>query len=169
MTVTKRDTEAGDVAAASGEDLLKKLGPITIELENHQTVMLKAASELHIPDDPGALIEAEKRAAARYAFWAYQTEVQMGRVRALQRKLEMKEGQGDTTFRTYIMEFCKWDVTETAVSGLKDIDPTIGTLRVALNRARKEYGILRVMKEALNHRCFALGRLVARMSDVQKG
>ncbi len=93
----------------------------------------------------------------------------MGRVRALQHQLEKKEAQGDVTFRKYIVMECEWDVTEAGVSALKDMDATIGGMRVALNRARKEYGILRAMKEAHNHRCFALDRLVARMSDVQKG
>ncbi len=171
MTVMKKGAEGGegDVVNVSSADLLKKLGSITIELESHQKVSLNVASELYIPDGPVGIIKAEQRSAACYAFWAYQAEVQMGRVRALQRKLEMKEGQGDVTFRKYILLECEWDITEAAVSGLKDIDPTIGSLRVALNGARKEYGILRAMKEAMNHRCFALGRLVARMSDVQKG
>jgi hypothetical protein len=171
MTVTKKGPEEGEggVVTGSSEDLLKKLGPITIELENHQKVALSAASELRIPDGPNAILAAQRTAPARYAFWAYQAEIQNGRVRALQRKLEMKEGQGDLTFRKYICMECEWDVTEGGVKALKDVDATIGGLRVALNRARKEYGILRAMKEALNHRCFALDRLVARMSDVQKG
>lgn len=167
MAVTMKGTGGGGVEC--GEDLLKKIGSVKVHLENGQVVSLNVAKELRIPDGPHTIIEAEKKAAARYAFWAYQAEIQMGRVRALQRQLEMKESQGDVTFRTYIINECQWDVTEAAVSALKDMDATIGGMRVALNKARKEYGILRVMKEALNHRCFALDRLVARMSDVQKG
>jgi hypothetical protein len=167
MPVTKKGAES--VVQTSSDKLLKGLGSIKVKLENGQIVALSVAKELRIPDGPTAIIEEEKKAAARYAFWAYQTEIQMGRVRALQRQLEMKEGQGDITYRKYITLECEWDPTEASVSAYKDVDPTIGGMRAALNRARKEYGILRAMKEAQNHRCFALGRLVARMSDVQKG
>jgi hypothetical protein len=165
--VSKKVVES--LGALSSDKLLKKLGSITVQLENKQAVSLNVAAELRIPDGPDAIIEAQRHAAERFAFWAYQTEIQMGRVRAAQRKLEMKEGQGDLTFRKYIMLECEWDVTEAGVNAMKDMDAAIGSLRVALNAARKEYGILRAMKEALNHRCFALDRLVARMADMQKG
>lgn len=169
MAVTMKGTGGGGGDDECGEDLLKKIGSVKVKLENGQVVSLSVSKALYIPDGPVQIINAQKKAAARYAFWAYQAEIQMGRVRALQRQLEMKEAQGDVTFRTYIINECQWDVTEAAVSALKDMDATIGGMRVALNKARKEYGILRAMKEALNHRCFALDRLVARMSDVQKG
>lgn len=162
-------TMGDGIVEASSEDLLKKLGSIKVHLENGQVVALSVSKELLIPDDPVKLIKAQKQASARYAFWAYQAEIQMGRVRAMQRKLEMKEGQGDVTFRKYIYLECEWEVTEAGVNALKDVDATIGSLRVDLNKARKEYGILRAMKEAHNHRCFALDRLIARMADVQKG
>lgn len=164
-------TEGGVPAAStlSSADLLKKIGSVKVTLENGQVVALSVAKELHIPDGPVKLLKAQQEASARYAFWAYQAEIQMGRVRALQHKLQLKEGQGDVTFRKYIILECEWEVTEAGVNALKDVDPTIGSLRVALNRARRGYGILRAMKEAHNHRCFALDRLVARMAEVQKG
>ncbi len=159
----------GEVPPASSADLLKKIGTVKVKLEGGQTVALNVAKELRVPDGPVAILQAQKQAPACYAFWAYQAEIQMGRVRALQRKLEFVEGGYDQPIRDTLHENTPSGITESAVRAVKDTHGGIRQARMALDRARREQGVLRAMKEAHNHRCFALDRLVARMADVQKG
>ena len=169
MTVVKNTEGSESGVTISSDAALKKLGTLKVRLESGQDVWLNIADELKIPTGVDTLMEAARHGCERYAFWAYQAEIQASRIRALERKLEIVEAQGDVTMRKYIHNECEWDVTEKGVAALKDAQPDIGNARVALNRARKEYGRLRVIAKAMDHRCFALDRLVARLAEVHKG
>jgi hypothetical protein len=153
----------------TGEMCLRDIPSISIKLENGQVVTLKPSRELRIPDDPVKLLQEAAKASARYAFWAYQEEMQLGRVRTSERHLAFVEGGYDQPVRDQLHEQTPGGITESAVKAVKDTHNEVCSARAKLDEDRRQYGILRVMRKALDHRCFALDRLVARMAEVHKG
>lgn len=151
------------------ESLLKGIAALKVKLESGQEVELSLSAELAIPDGPDELVNAARHGAERYAFWAYQYERALGRLRAEESKLVTVEGTWGQIWRKNIMENTEWDVTEKAVEEGKGIQPEVRDARITVNAVRKEAGILRAVKDAMNHRCFALDRLVARQAEVSRG
>ena len=146
--------------AVSGASCLADLRDIKVKLENGEEVWLNLAAELYIPDDVDELIEATTRAPARYAFWAYQTERALRRVRELERKLIDKEGHANLFYRKYYDGRAE-DFTEDMIRSSVDISSEVKVLRRRLNTARYDYGIFRSMRDSMDHYNNNLRRVLA--------
>ena len=159
-------TPTGDSEPAGSESTLASLSHITVILENGQHVKFSVAKELSLPDDPDGLLHAARHAHERYAFWAYQTERALKKVRAEELKCDDTDGHFGMHYRRYLLESHEFNVTETAVSDCKSMNKDVKSARAQANAARHTYGVFRSMRDAMRHRCFIVTRLVGRYVDM---
>jgi len=150
-----------------GEDYLQSCNTLKLTMENGQQVSFDLRAELAIPASQLALFEAARTAHERYAFWGYQCERALARVRALEIKLSMIEAGYNLSFRKMIREEEAYMVTEGAVRAHVDGQTEVRVARARLNEARRVYGVIRTMKEAMNHRCFALSHMIERVKEIE--
>jgi hypothetical protein len=153
------------------EDYLSDLDEIKIKLDNGKTVSLKWKEEVWIPDDPVGVVREARRAPSRYAFWAYQTERALQRVRKLETDEAAIAGEKNYAYR---LMFNQQDGLSDAAFGLQpteglikshvDNDQDVKAARVKLNGARRDHGVLRAVAEAQRQRCFVLNQLVAQQA-----
>jgi len=154
--------------AKHGEDYLSDLQSIKLTLDNGKKVELDWKEEVWIPDDPVGVLREAKRATSRYAFWAYQAERALQRVRKLEMDEAAMSGEKDYAYRLMFNNQEKLSdnafglqPTETLIKGHVANDTDVKTARVKLNGARRDYGVLRAVAEAMRQRCFILNQLVA--------
>jgi len=141
------------------EDYLDQIEAITIRLESGEKVTLKVRSEVRIPTDPIRMREAAIKAPAKLAFWAYQTELALSRVRKAELELARVEGREYQVFRAYYNEEGVF-VTEPLLKASVDQSPKVRAARLALNGRRREYGALRAVRDAVEHRTWTLRTLL---------
>ena len=153
---------------ADSFEALSRVSRISVKLENGEVQEFSPAEELRIPDDPAGLVAEARKVSARFAFWAYQEELQLGRVRALERRLELVESMYDQPARRALHETTPSGITESAVRACITGTPEVRKVRVLLDKARKEYGLLRAMRRAMDHKCFAVDRLVAQLAAARE-
>jgi len=160
MAARKRKTEKAVLRDSA--DVLADVEAIEVRLENGETVSFNMADELHIPAEAGALAKAARKTAAQVAFWNYQTERALKRVRSAEIKLARDEGKQWLVYRKYHME----EECETPAQGTLrarvDYDRSLWTFRVALQARRKEYGVVRSMRDAVNHRSNMVRTLIGK-------
>lgn len=144
-----------------GEDFLAGVAAIALTLENGEKVRFNIARETAIPSDD-TLLRTAKRAAARLAFWAYQTERALARVREHERVLAQVEGRAYQYFRIYYTDHEGVDVTEAMLRAAIDQDPKVRAARISLNVRRNEHGLLRAVREAVDHRAWMVRALLTR-------
>jgi hypothetical protein len=148
---------------ASSNELIAEIEAIEIRLENGTTVYMDMGSELTIPSDPEELEEEARKAPARVAFWSYQEQRALARVRYLEDQLRRKEGEMNLVYRQwYKAEVCGMEPTKDVVQARIDMDSEVVRQRGALNVARRHYGTLRGVREALDHRCNIIEAMTAR-------
>lgn len=145
--------------ARSSEDYLANIEAVTIRLENGEAVKLKVEREVRIPTDPDRLIEAARKAPARLAFWAYQSERALAALRKQERETARVEG---FTYQVYrkVYEEDGQEPTEAMIRAAVDQDPKVRTARIALSSRKTEYGTLRAVRDAVEHRSWMLRSLL---------
>jgi len=154
--------------AKHGEHYLASTAAIKITLENGTVATFNLRAELRIPDDPDEMIEEFTNAPERIAFWAYQAEQQLAKVRECERKLAEVEGKAFLTFRTYLEDEAGstqnggMRISDHHVRACLDIDDPVAAARKNLNSERRQYGVLRETSDALRNRLWVLKRLVSR-------
>ena len=158
--------QKGVLATPRSEDLLPSLSNITVTLENGQQVSFSIAKELALPDDPDGLLYAAQHAHDRYAFWAYQTERALKKLRAEELKCEDVEGSYGMHYRKWLLDQPEYNQTEGAVKNCLDMNNEVKHARAKANAARYTYGVLRSMRDSMYHRCFTVNRLIGRYVDM---
>jgi hypothetical protein len=164
MTLQKR-TQARVAAQTTvskkvAADYVKHIPEIELTMDNGEVVRLSPAAELHIPSDPFMLRKALEKAPGGLAFWSYQTERALKRCRDLERALAHKEGVSSLTYREWYDSELKQKYTEDMIRSRVSIDAAVDKLRTDLNAARDLYGVLRATRDAVEHRIFALRKLI---------
>lgn len=141
------------------EDYLDLVEAITLTLENGEKVTLKIRDEVRIPTDPARMRDAAIKAPAKLAFWAYQCERQLARVRKAELELARVEGREYQVYRAHYNEEGLM-VTEPLLRASVDQSPKVRAARLALNSRRREYGALRAVRDAVEHRSWTLRTLL---------
>ena len=130
-------------------------------MANGEEVEFDLDSELSIPDHPEQLRRAAMRAPAQVAFWNYQTERVLARLRKAEDEVEAEEGKAYLLFRHYYEhEECR-DPTEAMIRARMAQDPGIRRFRIAMRARKKEYGETRSVRDAVQHRSLMLRTLIA--------
>lgn len=142
-----------------GEDFLSGLDSLTMTLENNQTVTFDVANEVAIPESFDAIYRAAINASAKYAFWAYQTERSLARVRLAEIELSQLEGEVYSTVRQAVAG--KQFVESKVIQSVVDTNDDVIASRKALNDLRFTYGTLRSVRDAIANRTQLLNTLVA--------
>jgi hypothetical protein len=155
-----------------GEDYLSDLEAVTVILESGESVQFDLSEELDIPTDPTELRDEAERSSARTAFWAYQTERALRKVREAEAAQEQLEGERYISVRDHLMTHPDWKVskpTESMIRSLLSQQGSVGDAKENLLQLRETYGILRAIKEACEHRCFLLRKLIAHDQQAKFG
>ena len=129
-------------------------------MENGEEVRLNIARETRIPTDPDRMIEAARTAPARLAFWAYQSERALGALRAAERECLRVEGYHYQLYRKMFEEVQNITPTEGMIRASVDQDPAVRKVRIALNARKSEYGTLKAVRDATEHRAWLLRALL---------
>jgi len=151
-----------------GEDYLSSLERIEIRLENGEKVDFSWETELSIPDGPDEQLRAARKAPARLAFFAYQAERMLHKVRTLEGELAENEGLADLTWRKYYEEHTSEEYTEQMIRSRIAMDGKVKTTKINLNYARKCYGYLRALRDSLDHRVYVLNALVGQKPNANR-
>jgi len=143
-------------AALNGVEALQ------IRLEDGTTATFDLREVLEIPTDPDELWEAGRKAPAACAFWNYQTERALDRLRKAEERLEAEEGRQYLVYRHwYETEECV-EPTEAMVRARLSQDAKIRSFRIALRARKKEYGAVRSVRDAVNHRVGMVRTLIGK-------
>jgi hypothetical protein len=155
-----------------GEDHLSDLEAISVNLENGESISFELDAELAIPIDPAKIQDEAERAPARTAFWSYQTERCLHKLKTAERELEVLEGEKYVAVRDHLMTHPDWKVpkpTEAMIRSVLSQQESVGDLREKITALRESFGILRGIKEACEHRCFLLRKLIAQDQQARFG
>jgi hypothetical protein len=131
-------------------------------------------SEVHTldPDEELKLSEETinedlKSQPARYAFYAVMQEAAEGEVADSKLNLETTEAALDDVFRTEAAK-ANTKITEANISNKIKLNEEYTAAVIALNKAKKQAGTLRAIKEAFNHRkdcLISLGSMMRAQCD----
>lgn len=157
------------VKTKHGEDYLHTVEAVRIRLESGATVLFTLSDECRVPDDPKEAVKEAKKAHSRYAFWAYQTERALCAVRKQEQATGKIEGEADLIHRKRYDEIENEDYTESMIRSSVNIDSTVAVSRAKLNDARRKYGVLRCVRDAMEHRCYILRKLVDQQTEAYRG
>lgn len=152
-----------DKALRTAADVLSDIEALRVRLENKEEITLDLAAELEIPTDPKAMIEAAHKAPAQVAFWNYQTERALARLRKAEAALAKEEGTQLLVYRQwYLTEECEMPTGATLRARL-DTDTKCRRFRVALMARKTEHGHLRAVRDAVDHRAWMLRTLIGKL------
>ncbi len=167
---TKKGPAKGRATPVYGEDLLPEIESVTIKLENGSVVTFNMEDELCVPDGPIALEVAARRSPSRYAFWAYQTERALAEVRKQEIKLAHVTGEEWLVHKEYYRtETDDRYIAKETLQAHVDISTKVRSEQVRLDGLRKQYGILRSLRDALERRDFTLRKLLDRKTEAIEG
>lgn len=151
-----------------GEDYLDQVEDIRIKLENGTEVVLQPREELRVPTGPDEIRDECREGPSRLAFWAYQENRALSKVRTIERELAKLEGQTNLVYRKFLTDEGE-PVTESIIRSRVDIETEVETKRIQLNAAQTNYGFIRATRDALEHRMYVLRKLVANDAEVNRG
>jgi hypothetical protein len=158
----KKRSKAKRSVLRDAADALASIEKLRVQLENGEEVTLDVAKELEIPTDLGELVAAGRRAPAQLAFWGYQMERALGRLRKAEEALAREEGRQYLVYRRwYESEECV-EPTEAMVRSRVDQDAKVRPFRIALRARKQEYGALRAVRDAVNHRVSMVRTLIGK-------
>lgn len=146
------------------EEALSDIKSVAIAMENGKILMFNIHEELFIPVDADGIRKEASLAPSRYAFWAYQVERAFHRLREVEDEVRRSEGRTDLIYRKGLtFEFGEY--REGEVKSFVSVDGTLMKARRKLAGMKEHVGILQAVKEAHDHRCKILTRLVSRLLD----
>lgn len=145
----------------TGDARLQDTDGVRITLENGEKVDFDLATELRIPDDLDDLRAAARKAPAQLAFWSYQAERALDKVRRQETETLKCEGIDYLAARRYYQDEVGIEPTHRIVqSNLDSGCPKTRRARIALADARKQYGLVRAVRDAVDHRVSMIRALV---------
>lgn len=161
MAKARRRKQSSD-KLKSAADYLSDVAAVRVRLESGEKVEFDLESELNIPTDPHHLAKAARKAPAQVAFWNYQTERALAKLRGAEAKLEYQEGRQLLIWREwYLEEECETPPQGTLKARL-DSDLICRPFRVALRARKTEYGIIRSVRDAVDHRARMIRMLIGK-------
>ena len=147
-----------------GEQVLADLESVTIILENGRRQRFRIDAELSVSDDPVELHAQALTAHARYAFWSYQADRALQRLREAEAAHAKIEGETRYAYARTLKDEDRY-TSHSTVEGLVSSDPKVETSKKHLNDVRGDWSILRTVAGALDHRAHLLRRLLAKDHD----
>lgn len=150
-------------------DYIKHVAEITLTLEGGVKATLYPEVETAIPSEPLAQIKALMKAPAQLAFWGYQTERASKAMRDAERSLSRVEGEKSLVYRKWYQDHLETKYTEDMIRSRLAMDDDVDQEKIKLNEARDLYGILRATRDAVEHRVYALRKLIGPDSTATKG
>jgi len=148
-----------------GEDCLATLEKVGIVLESGQRVFFDIHKEIHdypagYPAKPSDVLDAAQTAVERFAFWAYQTERVLANVRAAERSLARARAMSDDVVRNECAKQAKCGqipyISEALVEAALAKLPDVIAAEEGLDDLRKQYGMARAVRDAVEHRLYVL-------------
>jgi len=152
-----------------GEDCLDDLQALTVRLESGQIRTFSIPQELAYPTDEDEILEAHRKAPASAAFWDYQTERALYDVRLYETGLEKLEGDARVVKRNALESICDSFVAESAVEAAVASDDYVYKQRNQLNDLRRQYGLLRSVRDAMVRRVSVLNRMADQIAQRYSG
>jgi hypothetical protein len=150
------------VVLRDAADTLSGVAALQVRLENGEMVTFDMRELLEIPTDFDELLEAGRRAPAQCAFWNYQTERYLDRLRRAEAKLDEEEAKQYLVYRHwYEVEECV-EPTEAMVRARLSQDSKIRSFRIALRARKKEYGAVRAVRDSVNSRVHMVRTLIGK-------
>lgn len=150
-----------------GEDVLCDVESITITLENGKKQKFNIASELAVSDDVDELYRQASTAHSRYAFWAYQSERALTRLRVAEAEHATCCGKMRYGYGRRLKDEDQFTSALT-IEGAVDSDPKVISQKNRLIELRSDWTILRSVADALDHRTHLLRRLIAKDQDARR-
>jgi hypothetical protein len=144
------------------ESALDGVEALEIVLENGERASFNLSEELAIPRDPRELFEAGRQSPAKLAFWNYQTERALHALRKAEAKLASAEGREYLIWRTFYEQEQGSVPTEATIRSHLSRDTKLHGFQVALRARKKEYGALRAVRDAMDHRDSMVRTLIGR-------
>lgn len=152
----------GRVKLRRAADVLSDVEALQVKLESGEVVSFDLREMLEIPTDPEELWDAGRKAPAQCAFWGYQTERALERLRKAEQRYESEEGRQYLVYRHwYETEQCV-EPTEAMIRARLSQDAKIRPFRIALRTRKKEYGAVRAVRDAVNHRVSMVRTLIGK-------
>lgn len=145
----------------TSERHLRSATHIKLKLENGEEVEFSIEREVRIPRSEKLLLEAARTAPSRFAFWAYQAERALHELRKSERECARVEGYNYHVYRKVRSEEGETP-TEPMIRADIDQDSRVKSVRIALSARKREYGVLRAMRDAMEHRSWTLRALLQR-------
>lgn len=144
-----------------GEEALPDVESLTLKLEDGRKATFRIADELAIPTDPDQMRMEATRAPARYAFWSYQTERALAAVRKQEKRLAEAEALTHLLWTKYYKEHtAETYISNDTIRSHVAQESDVMSARIHLNSLRREYGMIRAVRDSLDHRTRMLHKLV---------
>lgn len=150
-----------------GEDVLCDVESIVIVLETGKKQRFNMADELAVSDDVDELYRQASTAHSRYAFWAYQADVALTRLRVAEAEHATYCGKARYGYGRQLKEEDQFTSALT-IEGTVDSDPLVIKQKQDLIELRSQWTILRSVADALDHRTHLLRRLIAKDQDARR-
>lgn len=153
-----------------GEDFLVDVEQIKVTLESGREetfAFLEEVGGYHpdYPEKPGDLADMTHRAIARYGFWAYQCERALARVRELEGAVDGVRAVHHEPIRQHFRDHGDAYISKERVQAAVSVAEQVVDVEERLNSARKQYGLLRTVRDATEHRCYLLRALLRKACD----
>jgi hypothetical protein len=166
----KKGPSKGKPTPRHGEDFLSGLEAVTIKLENGTVVTINVEDELCVPEGTIALEHEARLSPSRFAFWAYQAERVLGKLRAEEVKLAHQTGEVWLTHKEYYRtETDDRFIAKETLQAHVDISTDVRSIQIKVDKLRKQYGILRAIRDAVEHRDFVIRRLLGKETEAKQG
>ena len=144
------------------EDYLARLRRIEIRLPDNSAVFLSVQDEIGLQED--RLHQEAETAPSRYAFWAT-IEQQAKRDMEEAKRLYDEELAYASIDRRQKIKLKQAYVSEKEVSDWAERYETVELARKTLDERTYQHGIVKAMKDAMNHRCMTINALLRRSKD----
>ena len=164
----RRKKKAARRKMLHGEDVLCDIESIVVILENGKKQRFKIERELAVSDDPEVIHQQAMTAHARYAFWSYQAERSLSRLRLAEVEHAARLGHMRYGYSKHLKEEDRYTSSAT-IEGMLAQDPDVEAEKKRLIQLREDWTILRAVADALEHRTHLLRRLIAREQDALRG
>lgn len=163
MPARKRSQMNGRaVVLRRAADVLSDVEALQVKLESGEVVSFDMREELEIPTDPEELWEAGRTAPAQLAFWGYQTERALERLRKAEDRFDSEEGKEYLVYRHWYEHDECVEPTEAMIRARLGQDARIRPFRIAMRARKKEYGAVRAVRDAVNHRVSMVRTLIGK-------
>jgi len=142
------------------ESRMHMVESLSIKFSNGEKIKFSFAEETVIPRDPSAQIDACLKAPAQVAFWSAQETRALHEVRKQEERVKKTEAGWYMGYRRFHMDETDDFPTERMLRSNIDLNDDVQKERTRLTTLQKQYGMMRAMRQAVEHRCYVLRRLI---------